>query len=350
MPVRQHNDQFKVAEYTGAINRIANKHNIISTSGMFTVNKTSLPTFTFDLEKQTTTITGTTSEVGRDFDPMTRRSASVHVIVLDSFEKRSTITLDDLEGYVEIGTEGKQKSLANESAKRLTDLSADISQTHEYLQMTAMQGVTKSPLGEVLHDAYAEFGETRIEIDFDLGNAASDIDAHINDLIQATADNLQIGAATSLPHVFVSREFFDKLVGHDKVRDAWQSYMNNGAQRLRDSLALFYAGGANLVFEHRGVVFLSYNPPFAIQAKDGTVSTGRVLAANDGMSVPNAKGVLQAVYGSHRKLSSYATAGEKMYAEQYRDPRDEYVELIASSRCKYVNLNPKSCCRVHTST
>lgn len=350
MAVRQV-DQFKVQEYTGLINRVDNDHDIITRAGYFDIERTALPQFTFDLEKQQTVITGTVSEVGRGFDPLTRRSASVHAIQLESFEMRSTILVDDLEGYRELGTENQQKRLMTEAGKRVTDLSKNMTNTHEWLQFTAMQGVTTSPTGETLLDSYAEFGETREEIDFDLGTADSDITAHINELVQKTAANLKSGMATSLPHVFVSLEFFNKLVNHPKVIDAWNSYENSGeAQRNRDSLAMFYQGGANLIFNHRGVTFLSYNPEFPVQNKDGTITMTRVIPANDGFSIPNAQGVMKAVYGSHRKLSTYDVSGQKMYAEEYRDPRDEFLEITASSRCMYFNSNPAACFRIFTST
>lgn len=144
--------------------------------------------------------------------------------------------------------------------------------TLEYLRMGALKGIILDADGSsVVYNLYNEFGITQKSIDFVLGTAATDVRAKCMELVRYVEDNL-MGETSNGVRVLVSEEFFDKLVSHAKVKEAYANYQE-AAQRL--------AGDMRGGFTFGGVTFEEYRGKAS-----GVGGTIRFIAANEGHAFP----------------------------------------------------------------
>src|SRR3989304_10156840 len=176
-----------------------------------------------------------------------------------------------LQGWRQPGEES-QENLTQCTAEKLQDMRMAADQTNEYMKLQAFKGVFKTPDGTVVADMFTEFGISQTSIDFVLGTGTTNVDAKIAELKRAVANNVKQGGAISGIEVLVDPVFFDKLINHAQIRDAFKFYQNSGTQRLRDDLANYMRWGVMEVFEYRGVGFISYDATFNLT--NGTTEVG----------------------------------------------------------------------------
>lgn len=163
-------------------------------------------------------------------------------------------------------------SLAALLNQKLATVRAKHDITLEYLRMGALKGIILDADGSsVVYNLYNEFGITQKSIDFVLGTATTDVRAKCMELVRYVEDNL-MGETSSGVRVLVSEEFFDKLVSHAKVKEAYANYQE-AAQRL--------AGDMRDGFTFGGVTFEEYRGKAS-----GTGGTIRFIAANEGHAFP----------------------------------------------------------------
>jgi hypothetical protein len=144
--------------------------------------------------------------------------------------------------------------------------------TLEHLRMGALKGTILDADGtSVLYNLYTEFGITAKAVDFVLGTSSTEIRDKCYEVLRHIEDNL-LGDMMSGVHALVSPEFFDKLIKHAKVKEAYANYQE-AAQRL--------GGDVRKGFTFGGITFEEYRA----QA-NGTGGNVRFIAANAGHAFP----------------------------------------------------------------
>jgi hypothetical protein len=124
--------------------------------------------------------------------------------------------------------------------------------------------------------------------------------------------------------ILVDPTFFDRLISHPNMKNAYQFYVNAGKQELRDDLSEYMKWGIMDTFEHRGVRFISYDATFNLPG--GT--TELAFAANTGTAYPiGVRDLFRGYNGPSVKLSEANQPGQEIFMRTYIDPRDEYVEF-----------------------
>jgi hypothetical protein len=93
----------------------------------------------------------------------------------------------------------------------------------------------------------------------------------VSEVVRAIEDNL-LGKSMSDVQALVSREFFDKLIGHPKTEEACNVYAATGAQPLRQDV--------RRNFPFAGTVFEEYSGTFTFSTK----ATERLVPASVGIS------------------------------------------------------------------
>ena len=136
---------------------------------------------------------------------------------------------------------------------RMATMTRDMDATLEHLRMSALNGVILDADGSTIYDLFSEFGLTPpAQVDFELDVDTTDVRGKCSALIRDTEDALGNATYTGM-HSFCSASFFDALVDHAQVREAYDRWMDGEFLRMRTARRMFaYAG---IMFEeYRGKV------------------------------------------------------------------------------------------------
>jgi len=173
----------------------------------------------------------------------------------------------DVQGVRAFGQQTATDVVASKVNERLQEMKDKHDQTLEWLRFGALKGQIVDADGSVIYDLFDEFGVQQIAIDFDLGNAASDVLGKCLAVRRAIEDNLT-GEVMSGVRVLVSPEFYDGFVKHKAVQAAfanWQAAQSRLGGDMRDG---FTFGG--LTFEeYRAVTSFADQPQRYIAAGEG---------------------------------------------------------------------------------
>lgn len=314
-------DVYGLKDWTSEIMDVDNKFGFITEQNYFNVTPTASLSILFDkVSDQNVLIPQSdrdsfSATYGKDFKVKTI------ALALPYFNHRNYITVRDIQDQRRHGAANSAETLATVKADKITKLRNQAEQTLEYLQFSAMTGITKDAEDNVIADMYAEFGLNIADYTVDLvtQTATTDLDAKIALVEEKVVAGLMNGSAIGGIDFFMSDELFDEFKAHPKFREVYIQYQNIGKQLLRDSMSSYYGGFRVRMFEHEGVRFIAYNPKFAHRnPTTGVVEVKQVLAAGTGFAVPRGAGDLFRGYtGPANKLDLANMGGERMFAFEY---------------------------------
>lgn len=178
----------------------------------------------------------------------------------------------ELQDVRQFGSENQTLGLATVVNDKLQAMRNKHAITLEHLRMGALKGIILDADGSTLYNLYTEFGISAKEVDFALGTAGTDVRGKCYEVVRHIEDNL-LGETMSGVRALVSQEFFDKLVGHAKVKEAFANYQE-AAQRLGGDMRKGFTFGGITFEEYRGV------------ASDPDATSRRFIAANAGHAFP----------------------------------------------------------------
>lgn len=296
----------ELTELTNEIQFVPNKWSRLQEMGLFTPRGTAQTSITMDLVEGSLSVLdhaqrGAEAQYGRD-DVTKTLSYPTAFFPVNDF-----VGAGDVQGQRRAGSADQTDPVDAAVAKKLQKLRMAHSQTAEYLMMSAIKGQVASPDGTVFADLYADFNFTQKEIDFLLGTAGTDVDSKIRELIRHIEDNAFNGSSIGGIRVLVSQEFFDKLISHANIHDAYLYYQAanqvGGAQPLRDDMRRSFA--------HQGVVFEEYRA--SVTKSDGTVE--RFIAPNQGYAFPTGiEDMFEYWHAPAHHINYVNTIGEEVYA------------------------------------
>ncbi len=213
---------------------------------------------------------------------------------------------------------------------RLQKMQAKHELTREYMQVNALQGVLKDGSGATLVNFYTEFGVSQVTVDFLLGTAGTDVVAKARSVIDAIEDNLQGEVMTDV-HAFVDRTFFNKLIGHAKVADAYKYFAaTDGNNPLRDGMRRGFSFGGIMWEAYSGTATLS----------DGSTA-GPFLPASGGVAFPLGTLDTFTTYDAPANLiETVNTVGLPFYARQYLRESGDAVVVHTESNPLPINKRP----------
>ncbi len=337
----------EVVDWTSEVNEMDNQFGLLNDSGLFTEQGTSQLSVLFDKNTQTNTLLPQVNRNGGAPVKGKDRQVDTISIALPYFLHQDYITPNDIQSQRQAGTPDSAETLANVIATKLTDMRTNADQTVEQMKVEAIKGISSDGYGNVIANMFDVFGLTQDVIDFDLGNAASDIDGHIANLKRTVAKNAKAGGKIGRIEVMVSPEFFDKLISHSKIREAYIHYANNGVQVLRDSLAVMETWGVVDTFSHRGVLFYAYDAEFNLN----NGSTKRAVDADEGFSiVTGMKDLYRGYYGPANTLSGANQVQGNMFVTQFTDPKDRFHEMEIEMAPLFFLTKPQVSIKVKTTS
>jgi len=210
----------------------------------------------------------------------------------------------DIQGVRGNGLSDQPDPLATVMERRLRAMRNKHAITSEFLLIGALKGVVEGATGNTIVDYFAAFSIAPKTVDFVLGTAGTDVGAKCADVLRHIEDNL-LGDVMTGVQALVSSEFFDKLIAHATVKEAYKYYAATGAQPLREDV--------RRRFPFRGIVFEEYRG--SAPRPDG--STARFIAAGEGHAFPlGTQDTFQLFYAPANHMQFVNTIGIELYAWQ----------------------------------
>lgn len=229
-----------------------------------------------------------------------------------------------------------RESLAALLNQKLATVRSKHDITLEYLRMGALKGIILDADGSsVVYNLYNEFGITQKSIDFTLGTAATEVRNKCVELARYIEDNL-LGETSSGIRVLVSEEFFDKLVIHPKVKEAYANYQE-AAQRLGGDMRSGFTFGGVTFEEYRGKA-------------NGLGGTIRFIAAGEGHAFPEGTRSTFATLAAPADFNdTVGTLGQVYYAKVQEAKMGRGYDIHTQANVLPMCMRPAVLVKVHTS-
>ncbi len=247
----------------------------------------------------------------------------------------------DYQGIRAFDTQDSTPAAAQILARKLMAMRQKHDITKEHLRWGALDGIIRDADGSVIVNLFTEFEVSQHVIDFDLGNAATDVGQKCRDLSRYYDQNLK-GEVMSGIHVFVDKSFFDKLIKHDSIKDAYKFY-SSVSEPLRED--------TRKRFPHQGVVFEEHLGEAQDLLEDGTTITRKFLATDDAVAIPLGTLNVFEEYNAPADFNETAnTLGLPQYAKVVPAKFDRGWDLHTQSNPLPMCKRPDLLVRAHTSS
>lgn len=325
---------YSLAEMTEAINILPNLYTRLGELGLFefegvTQRSVIIEQYEGVLSLLPTVPWGSPATVG------TREGRSMRSFAIPHIPHDDAITAGDLQGVPALGSD-QPDQLAVVMNRKLTLMRRKHAATREYMEVNALRGTIKDGAGTTLYNYFTEFGLTQISVDFALGTAGTDVQAKCRSVTGQMEDNL-LGETMTSAHALCSPEFMDKLLGHSKVKDAFQ-YYNSGQQPLRENVVRRFPFMGIMFEEYRGSVTLH----------GGSIE--RLIPSGEGICFPLGTMDTFKTYGAPADLLETANSiGLPMYARQLLEPKGRWIDLMTQANILPLNKRPRLSIRLHSS-
>lgn len=327
---------YSLAEMTQAINILPNLYTRLGDMGLFQFEGVTQRSVIIEQYEGVLSLLPSTSWGG----PATvgaRGGRSMRSFALPHIPHDDVITVADVQGQPALGAEGQADPLADVMMRKLTTMRRKHAATREYMEMNALRGIVKDGAGTTLYNYFTEFGLSQISVDFALGTATTKVQEKCREVVRAVEEELQGEMMTEL-HALVSPEFFDKLIGHAKVEDAYKYYASSGSQPLREDVRRRFQFGGIVFEEYIGSVTLS------------TGASERLVPTGEGTAFPLGTMDTFRTYGAPANLLEAAnTIGQPMYARQQMESKGRWIDLMTEANILPVNKRPRVVVRLHSS-
>ena len=214
----------------------------------------------------------------------------------------STILPQEYDGIRAFGTENVMMTLAqvvNDHQQRMRNKHAI---TLEYLRMGALKGIILDADGTTLYNLYTEFNIAQKTVNFALSSTETEVRTKCLEVLRHIEDNL-LGEVMSRVHVLCSSGFFDALISHENVKEAYANY-----QLAADRLA----GDPRNGFTFGGLTFEEYRG----SASDPDGVTRKFIADDEAHAFPlGTMDTFETIYAPGDFLESVNTLGLPLYSK-----------------------------------
>ena len=327
---------YTLAEMTQAINILPNVYTRLGQMGLFRFEGITQRSALIEQAEGVLNLLPTVP-LGGPATVANRDTRSMRSFTIPWIPHDDVITPQDIQGVRGFGVADAADPLATVMERKLTRMRAKHAQTREYMEINALKGIVKDGAGTTLYDYFDEFGLTRQSVDFVLGTAGTNVQAKVRDVLRKVETELK-GETMTGALALVSPEFFDKLIGHAKVEEAYKYYSSTGAQPLRDD--------TRRRFPFAGILFEEYNATVTLST--GTTET--LVPAGEGIAFPMGTMDTFVTYGAPANLiETVNTVGLPMYARQIARNDGSAIDVKTEASILPVNKRPRLAVRLHSS-
>lgn len=234
-------DAFSVQSLSAAINETPYVPGRIGQLGLFSEQGISTTSMMVEQHAETLALVTATQRgafgdaVGSDKRKM-RSFPAIHL------QTNATILADEVQNIRSFGTESTQQTVQEIVNQRLAKMRRNLDATLEYQRIGAIKGTILDADGSTtLLDIFSEFGLTQDTVDFEMDVATTDVRTKVMAAIRLA--ELQLGGTMESGfRAFCSDTFWDALISHDDVKDAYSRWMDGDWLRQDPRSAFPFAG------------------------------------------------------------------------------------------------------------
>lgn len=247
-----------------------------------------------------------------------------------------SILPESYQGVRSFGQENELVAVSQIVNDRLQAMKNKHAITLEHLRMGALKGIILDSDASTLYNLYTEFGITQKTVDFVLGTAGTSVPKKCREVVRHIEQNLK-GEVMGNVRCLISASFFDKLIAHTTVKDAYLNY--TAAEAV-------LAGDVRRNFRFNGIIFEEY----VGTATDAEGTDRPFIAVDDGHAFP--EGTMNTFGTSFAPADFMETAntlGMELYAKQEMRKFDRGIDLHTQSNPLPMCYRPGVLVRVFTS-
>lgn len=337
--------RYAVGPVSEAIMNIPNEYGLLNGLGLFTSKGISETTVKVDIKNKQLNVIPT-SQRGGNGPKDTGDSRSMKIFPTFNHKLGASLLADEFQNVRKFGTDAEHEVFDERLMEKLADLQQKHRQTREYLRWGALQGNVYDADGStVLYNVYDEMGETKVSVDFKLGDVSGDPIQVGTDTLLDSAELNANGEPISEYLKVCSPGYFTKLLQNKDFREAYSQYANLAGQPnpLRENLR---AG-----FYHKGIWYVRHLGRATYVAPDGTKTTTKFIPDNEAIAVPlGTNEVFRTYYAPADYMEAVNTIGQDLYAKLKPMDYDRGVEIETQCQSLDLVLKPRLVFRCHTST
>ena len=328
------NPAFEMAELTKAINLLPNNYGRLREMKIMPVKGVRSRTVIVEMKNGILTLLPT-KPVGSPGTVHKMAKRNVRSFVVPHIPHDADILPEEYDGLRSFGSEDDMVALSQLMNDKLQSMRVNHGITLEHLRMGALKGEILDSDGSTIYNLYDEFNITPFEVDFELSDVDTDVKQKCIDLLRHMEDNL-LGEAMRGVHVLVSQEFFDALVDHPKVREAYERWRDGELLRtdMREG------------FNFAGVTFEEYRG----RSLDIEGNTRRFIAASEGHAFPmGTLNTFETLVAPADFIETTNTIGQLLYAKQEERKFGRGIDIHTQSNPLPICYRPAVLVKVLTS-
>lgn len=333
---RSYDKPFELTDLTEELLLVPNTYGLINDLGIFRGEAVTQHQITVEGNSQTLTlipdrVRGERNSVSSD------GSRNLRSFPIPHFPVDDYLSPQDLQGKRAYGIDAAETEAAV-LMRKIEKIRKSHAITVEFARAKAITtGTIYAPNGTVAGNYYTDFGVTRKEIAFDLGNAATDVLGKQREVVDSIQENLGSG---EIPNGFIalcSPEYFDDYIKQAGVKEAYK-YYSSTQEPLRNGLRF----GRYATFTHGDVTLYRYIGTY----KDSTGAVQRIIPAGDAYYLPTGtEDTFISYFSPANKLDLVNTLGEEAYMFTYRDPKGSRIEVESEHNALHLIRRPAAIVR-----
>ena len=303
-------DIFSTISLSGMVDKVDYKPEFLGSLGIFTPNPVRDRTVWVDsrsggLELIQTSADGSAPEE-KALDSRTARSFKTQRLA-----KSKTIYASEIASWRAFGTESENSVVMTEYNRYMEKVRADIELTHELHRLGALQGILLDADGSTIFDYFSEFSETNVAaINFALSTATTNVRTKCHEVTRGMRRSAK-GTGAFEVHSITGDDFFDLLIEHANVKDAYLSWSAAADLAQGKAFGSFRFGGITW-HNYRGT---DNNSDVAVGLKEAKFFP--VGAAN----------MFTHIQGPGEAIANVGAPGQNIYSMNIRDrDRDMWVK------------------------
>lgn len=315
---------FALTDVTQELLLVPNTWGLINQLGIFSDQSVSQHSITVESTNGTLgvisdQVRGSRAQVNKD-EVRTLRSFAIPHFPLDDY-----ITPNDIQGKRKYGSTDQAEVFDDVLARKLARIRMSHAITLETARANALvNGTIYAPNGTVSGNFYTDFGVTQKVVNYALTTPTTELKSKVTEVTDHIQDNILSGEVITDYVALCSPEFFDSLVTHATVKEAYK-YYSSTQEPLRQRLG----GDAKYEqFTHQGMTYIRYR---------GSYNNTRLIPVDTAVVIPRGTADTFITYFSPaNKFEFVNTMGEQAYSFIYRDQKDSNVTIETESN--FMNL------------
>lgn len=243
-------DAFSMHQLTDAVNKIKYKPSRISSLALFQQRGVTTTSIDVELKSGRLSLIQTSPRGSAPPDPRGQNKRTMETFKTYRFARQAPIYADEVQNVRRFGSESELQTVQDMVQERQTELLDDFAATEEFHYAKAIQGLVSDADGTSLKNLFTVFGLSQQTKDFVFSSSSTDV-RNVIVAAKRLSESVLGGVPISKYRGFCSPEWFDALVGHANVKEA---YKYQQGQTLASDLRGGFTFGDVIWEEYRGQV------------------------------------------------------------------------------------------------